>query len=126
MSNLAAFPAQSTVPLTIDHPGHKGVEGNKRADDQAKKAVMEGSSDTNSLLKFLKKRLPHSKSAVIQVHGGRLKKRAQKLWQTSPRYNRMKKTDPKTPSTKYIDLVTPLPRKLASVLSAENGAYTTS
>lgn len=29
----------------------------------------------------------------------------------------MKKTDPKSPSTKYIDLVTPLPRKLASVLS---------
>jgi zinc-binding in reverse transcriptase len=28
----------------------------------------------------------------------------------------MKKTDPKTPPTKYIDLVTPLPRKLASVL----------
>jgi hypothetical protein len=29
----------------------------------------------------------------------------------------MKKMDPKTPSTKYIDLVMPLPRKLASVLS---------
>jgi hypothetical protein len=31
--------------------------------------------------------------------------------------NRMKKTDPTTPSRKYIDLITDLPRKIASILS---------
>jgi hypothetical protein len=35
-------------------PGHKGVEGNKNADEQVKKAITEGSSDTNSLPRFLK------------------------------------------------------------------------
>ena len=98
-------------------PGHKGVEGNEKADEQAKKAITEGSSDPNSLPRLLKKRLPHSKSALIQGHGERLKKRTQKLWKSSQRYERMKKTDPAAPSAKYINLITPLPRKLASILS---------
>ena len=79
--------------------------------------VTEGSSNVNSLPKLLRKRLPHSKLAIIQAHGAQLKKRVQEVWQASPHFNWMKKTDPKSPSTKYINLVTPLPRKLASVLS---------
>jgi hypothetical protein len=78
----------STFPPT---PGHEGVEGNEQADDQAKKAVTEGSSNGNSLPKLLRKRLPHSKSAIIQAHRAQLKKRAQKLWQASPWFNRMRK-----------------------------------
>jgi len=45
-------------------PGHKGVEGNKCADEEAKKVITMGSSDKGKLLKFLRKMLPeqiHSK-----------------------------------------------------------------
>jgi len=40
------------------------VEGNKQVDEQAKKAIMEGSSDQHKLPKYLKKTLPHCKSAT--------------------------------------------------------------
>jgi ribonuclease HI len=58
--------------------GHKGVEGNKRADEQAKKAITEGSSDTQDLPKILKKTLPYSKSAMKWAYGEKLKCNAQK------------------------------------------------
>ena len=90
-------------------PGHKGVEGNKRADEQAKKAIMEGSNDKRQLPKLLRKTLPHSRSAAKWAFGETLKRNAQKLWQKSPRYTKMKKTDPTTPSNKYLKLITNLP-----------------
>jgi hypothetical protein len=51
------------------------------------------------------------------AYNEKLKRRAQKIWQKSPRFERMKKTDPTTPSDKYIKLITNLPRKLASILT---------
>jgi len=36
----------------------------------------------------------------------------------------MKKTDPKIPSSKYLKLITPLPRKLASILSQLRTGHT--
>ena len=98
-------------------PGHKGMEGNECADEEAKKAITVGSSEARKLPKLLRKTLPCSKSAVKWAHNKKLKCLAQKDWQSSKRYDRMKKTDPTTPSNKYIDLVTTLPRKLASILS---------
>ena len=44
--------------------GHEGVEGNERADEEAKKVITEGSSNRNTLPKPLKKMLPYSKSAL--------------------------------------------------------------
>ena len=98
-------------------PGHKGVEGNEQADEEAKKAITEGSSDTHDLPKLLRKTLPHSKSAIKWSHNEKLKRHAQKGWKASKRYNRMMKTDPTTPSHRYVNLVTKLPRKLASILA---------
>jgi ribonuclease HI len=43
-------------------PGHKGVDSNEQADEQAKKAITEESNDKRQLPKLLKKTLPHSKS----------------------------------------------------------------
>jgi ribonuclease HI len=74
-----------SIHITIQWiPGHKGVEGNKLADEQASKAIMEGSSDVSELLKVLKKALLHSKSAVECAYSKKLKHNTQKAWQKSP------------------------------------------
>jgi hypothetical protein len=85
---------------------------------------MEGSSTMDKLPKLLRNKLPYSKSAMIQVFREKLKGRAQKAWEASKQYGRMKKTDPTTPSNKYLKLITPLPRKLASILSQLQTGHT--
>jgi hypothetical protein len=97
--------------------GHKGIDGNEQADAQAKMAITEGSSNRKDLPKYLRKTLPHSKSVMKWAYNEKLKRKAQKIWQKSPRFGKMEKTDPTTPSNKYIKLITNLPRKLASILT---------
>jgi ribonuclease HI len=53
--------------------GHEGIMGNEQADKEAKKAIMEGSSDCSELPQFLKKTLPQSKSAAKWMYGEKLK-----------------------------------------------------
>jgi hypothetical protein len=64
--------------------GHKDVEGNEKADEEAKKAITEGSSAEHYLPEYLHQPLPRSKSALIQNHNNNLKLEAQKIWQKSP------------------------------------------
>jgi ribonuclease HI len=53
------------VDLTIRWtPGHAGIEGNKAADEEAKRALQIGSSPHNELPTPLRHTMPHSKSAV--------------------------------------------------------------
>ena len=54
-------------------PAHKGIEGNKTAEQVAKKATTHGSSHTSKLLKLLTKTLPHSKSAAKQAFHKKIK-----------------------------------------------------
>ena len=61
-------------------PGHKGMEGNEKANEQVKKAITEGSSNAQNLPKMLKDTLPHSKSALKQAHNEKLNRKAQKIW----------------------------------------------
>ena len=42
---------------------------------------------------------------------------AQLAWEKSPRYRRMQFTDPTTPSNDFINLITPLRRKSASIIT---------
>jgi ribonuclease HI len=98
-------------------PGHRGAAGNEKADEQAKKAVTEGSHTIQYLPEYLHNPLPHSKSALLQAHNAKLKTEAQKAWVKSPRYPRLKKTDPVSPSDKFIKLTSKLPRKLMSILT---------
>jgi ribonuclease HI len=98
-------------------PGHKGVEGNEQADEQAKKAITEGSSEVHLLPEYLQGTLKHSKSAIIQSHNAKLRNEAQKEWSKSPRFARMKTTDPTAPSKEFLKLTKQLPRKLTSILT---------
>lgn len=45
-------------------PGHKGVEGNEEADEQAKKAI----TDMGELPKFLRKKLPYTVDEITAIH----------------------------------------------------------
>jgi len=98
-------------------PGHEGIEGNEKADEEAKKAITEGSSNRNALPKALKKTLPHSKLARKWAYHEKLKMCAQKIWEASPCYSLLKKTDPTVVLDKYLKLITNLPRKHASILT---------
>ncbi|KAJ7168172.1 ribonuclease H-like domain-containing protein, partial [Mycena crocata] len=47
-------------------PGHRDIEGNERADVEAKKAAQEASSESTSIPPAFRTRLPWSRSAVQQ------------------------------------------------------------
>ena len=98
-------------------PGHKGAVGNEKADELAKKAITEGSSTQDRLPKYLQNHLPQSKSAHLQAFSEKLKAITHKQWEKSPRFERMKLTDPTAPSNKYLKLTEKLPRKLTSILT---------
>ena len=61
--------------------------------------------------------MAYSKSAHIQTYNDIIKTAAQREWEKSPRFNRMKKTDPTAPSNKFIILTSKLPRKLTTILT---------
>jgi ribonuclease HI len=95
-------------------PGHADIKGNEQADEEARKAAAEGSS--RRLPRFLKKPLLKSRSAMKQAYAGKLKKQAEKAWQKSPRYPRIKDMDSTLPSPAYLKLVADLPRKHCAIL----------
>lgn len=61
--------------------------------------------------------LPHSTSAMKQVFYQKLRKRAQKQYEKSPRFRRMRRIDPTAPSKHFLKLTSNLPRRRhASIL----------
>ena len=71
-------------------PGHIGIVGNEKVDEEAKNAAREGSSLAYNLPAPLRKDLPRSKSAVQQEFLWKLNLKAQELWKASPRHHKMK------------------------------------
>ena len=98
-------------------PTHQGIEGNETANQAAKKATTHGSSHISKLPKLLTKALPHSKSASKQAFYEKLKDETQLAWEKSSQYRTMQHTGPNVPSNKFIKLVSPLPRRSASVIT---------
>ena len=96
-------------------PGHADIEGNERADEEAKKAITEGSS--RRLPKFLRGMLPKSKSAMRQAYNARLHRTITKKWKKSLRYQRIANIDPALPSSSYRRLTNTLPRKHTAILT---------
>ncbi|KAF8814435.1 hypothetical protein BYT27DRAFT_7023973, partial [Phlegmacium glaucopus] len=101
-------------------PGHKGIEGNERADEEAKRAITDANiqpADRADLPKLLQKQLPYSKAAVQQSFHAKLKALAQKEWLASPRYDYSKHILPTAPTSKFLSLTCTLSHKHTSILT---------
>ena len=97
-------------------PGHMGILGNEKADEEARKAALEGSSPADELPAPLRKTLPRSKAVTQQEYMHKLKVSAEKLWKSSPRYERMAHLDLNIKLNKYAKLSNSLHRDQASLL----------
>jgi len=95
---------------------HKRVAGNKRVDEEAKKAVQGESSPLEELPPILHKRLPYSASAVKQEFVESQKVRWREAWQGSPHYARFQHVDPDFPFNKFRKLSERLSRSQASLM----------
>ncbi|KAJ6627686.1 hypothetical protein B0H10DRAFT_1654602, partial [Mycena sp. CBHHK59/15] len=82
-------------------PEHRGIAGNERADEEAKRAAQEGSSPNTSIPTVFRKTLPWSRSAHKQQFNAELKSTVAAEWRKSPRYHRVKRYDPSLPSAKF-------------------------
>ncbi|KAJ3967219.1 hypothetical protein EV361DRAFT_771601, partial [Lentinula raphanica] len=95
-------------------PGHKDVEGNERADEEAKRAASTRSSPKRMLPVHLRRALPHSRTATVRVFRRQLEERHDEQWKQSPRYQKFKEID-SSPATvasrKFWKLSRDLPRK---------------
>ena len=89
-------------------PGHMDIVGNIRADEEAKKAAMEGSSPLHKLPAPLRRMLPWSKAATWQEYHRKIKITVIKLWAISPRYERMVMIDPNLSYMKFAKLTSSL------------------
>jgi len=66
-------------------PGHEGIEGNEKADQETKEAAENGvGNQLKSLPPLLQKPLSRSKSACKQAYMEKLKQKVAKLWMKSP------------------------------------------
>ncbi|KAE9389567.1 hypothetical protein BT96DRAFT_791786, partial [Gymnopus androsaceus JB14] len=75
-------------------PGHTGVPGNERADQEAKRAATGRSSVKAKLPTQLRKALPRSQTTIIRTFRKRLEETHDSMWKRSPRYRKFKKVNP--------------------------------
>jgi hypothetical protein len=85
--------------------GHEGIEGNKKADREAKKAAEGTSSDRKLLPVYLRKPLPTNPAAVKRAHQDMLKRKWAEKWRRSPRGRRAGQIEESTPSKKLLTLI---------------------
>ncbi|TFY56014.1 hypothetical protein EVJ58_g7895 [Rhodofomes roseus] len=97
-------------------PGHKGIEGNELADQEAKKAARGDSSPVEDLPGWLRAKLPISLSRLRQTLNATITTRAHEEWKDSPRAVKMDRIDEDMPSKKYCKIAYSLPRRHASLL----------
>jgi len=95
---------------------HKGVIGNERVDEEAKRAAQGESSPPEELPPILHKRLPLSAAAVKQEHAEVQKKRWKEEWKVSPCYARFQHIDKAFPFNKFQLISSKLSRSQSSLL----------
>jgi len=95
---------------------HKGVAGNKRVDEEAKKAAQGETSPPEELPPILRKRLPTSTTAAKQNFAEKQKTRWLETWKTSPRYAKFQHIDNDFPFNKFQKISNALSRSQTSLL----------
>jgi ribonuclease HI len=85
--------------------GHKGIEGNKLADREAKRAAEGFSSDKHLLPLYVRKPLPTNPAATKRAHHEALKALWKTWWKASERGRRDALLDKATPSKKFLKII---------------------
>ncbi|KAE9407132.1 hypothetical protein BT96DRAFT_752125, partial [Gymnopus androsaceus JB14] len=67
-------------------PGHTEMDGNEKADAEAKKAAVGRSSPRKKLPVQLHDPLPRSRTSIIRTYRASLQTQHDKTWQNSPRF----------------------------------------
>ncbi|KAJ7101791.1 hypothetical protein C8R44DRAFT_552232, partial [Mycena epipterygia] len=91
-------------------PGHRDIPGNERADEEAKRAAQEGSSDLDDIPGPYRPTLPISKSAVRQDLLADMKAKVLHEWTQSPRFVRASQYDARLHKGSYLKTADRLPR----------------
>jgi hypothetical protein len=98
-------------------PGHVGIAGNERVDEEARRAAQDpDSSDQRAIPISLRGSLPWSRSAVQQALNTMRKSGYEKQWGRSTRYLRTAQYDARLLKGSYPDLADTLPRSHAVFL----------
>jgi hypothetical protein len=97
-------------------PGHEGIEGNERADEEAKKAAKGNASHEWEIPIECRGVLPISRAAEIQRHNAELNRQARATFAKSPRAPFAHEIDPTMPSAAFAKITKDMPRKQASLL----------
>jgi ribonuclease HI len=97
-------------------PGHEGVEGNERADEEAKKAAQGETSHEWDIPIECRGVLPISKAAETQRHNAKLNQEARAIFAKSPRAPFALEIDPTMPSAAFSKITKNLPRRHTSLL----------
>ena len=96
---------------------HKGVAGNERVDEEAKKAAQGDSSPPEELPLILRKCLPTSATAVKQEFMEKQKIKWLETWKTSPQYARFQHIDKDFLFNKFWKMSKALSRSQTSLLT---------
>ena len=99
--------------------GHVGIDGNEKADCEAKKAANGSTSPAKQLPRYLRKPLPINPSAVTRKHTEELKKKWKEDWHASTRGAKALRMDSTTPSDKFLKAISheKLSRASASLIA---------
>jgi ribonuclease HI len=96
--------------------GHSEVQGNKEADDLAKRAAQGQSSPPLDLPLLLRRPLPHSADAEKQLYTQEIKTMWSEQWNDSPRRARMERIDKSFPFALFRKILHNLSRAQSSLL----------
>ena len=99
--------------------GHTGIEGNEKADKEAKLAAGGLTSDKKLLPPLLRRKLATNQAALKQHHNKKIKDRWKAEWRSSKRGRTMVTLDDTTPSSDFLKMIsnTKLTRKTSSTLA---------
>jgi ribonuclease HI len=99
--------------------GHEGIEGNEKADEEAKKAASKLSSQVKLLPSYLRKPLCRNPSALKRDYSDKLKKDWTTTWRQATRGKLATRMDSSTPSAKFLKTISnpKLSRKSASQIA---------